>query len=200
MAADGNQELLIELLKGAEERHRHHHSSLWEEQKHFTWWIYVVLAGLLAILLAGDDAPITDKNRGWLVFGGAIFGIFVCWVATNVVKRESEYFLEAMQISSRIRTALGLHTLETVHVDSKGVQSPQVNVRVFPSSQIETKDWKTVASKANRPLWKALIGVDGEHVGIREWFRIMYLVAALIFACFAAYGLLHFHIVTISPW
>ncbi len=44
-----------ELLKHfelANQRIRYHHDSLWEEEKHYSWWVYILLAGLIYIYLS----------------------------------------------------------------------------------------------------------------------------------------------------
>jgi hypothetical protein len=69
-----------------------HHNALWEEEKHYSWWIYIILAGIIFIALS--DASWLIKIV--LVFLGSLLGLFISVVGYLVIKRESQRFDVAM--------------------------------------------------------------------------------------------------------
>jgi hypothetical protein len=87
----GQQELL-KLLEIISQRAQHHHDALWEEAKHYSWWIYIIFAGLIYLYFKLPSFTIL----GALLMGlGSAFGVFISIMGFNAVRLESEYFKDA---------------------------------------------------------------------------------------------------------
>ena len=74
-----NQEL-IKLFEIANQRLRHIHDALWKEEAHYTWLIYILVAGAI-LALNVNDLPIVA------IVLSAI-GIGICWVGFFVLKEK----------------------------------------------------------------------------------------------------------------
>ncbi len=60
------------------------HQALWEEEKHYTWWIYIIFGGIVAIFASSLVLPWKSLSVVLL----ALCGISVCNIARMVVIRE----------------------------------------------------------------------------------------------------------------
>ena len=96
-----NQDL-IRLFEVANQRLRHIHDALWKEETHYTWLIYILVAGAI---LALRDLPIVA-----IVL--SVIGIVICDVGFFVVRRESKFFKRAKQSVDNYVARLNISDLE----------------------------------------------------------------------------------------
>jgi len=104
----GQQELL-KLLEIISQRVQHCHDALWEEAKHYSWWVYIIFAGLISLYLyfrLSGDALLEPWQRALLTGLGSAFGVFISVMGFNAIRLESKYFKAARQMRNRILTAL----------------------------------------------------------------------------------------------
>ena len=102
----GQQELL-KLLEIISQRIQHHHDSLWEEAKHYSWWIYIIFAGLIYLYIRLPEFTLLEPcERALLMAFGSAFGIFISIMGFNAVRLESKYFKDARQMRNCILSAL----------------------------------------------------------------------------------------------
>ena len=85
-------------------RIRNHHGALWEEEKHYSWWIYILFAGLVYIYCNGNCQ---QELRYFIIIALSLIGILVSIVASRVVKLEGRYLHQAIQLYQRTAIALG---------------------------------------------------------------------------------------------
>ncbi len=98
----GQQELL-KLLEIISQRVQHHHDALWEEAKHYSWWIYIIFAGLIYLYFKIPLFTILEPWQRALLMGfGNAFGAFISIMGFNAIRLESKYFKNARQMRNRI--------------------------------------------------------------------------------------------------
>ncbi len=167
---------LLKFLAIASERLRRHHNSLWEEEKHYSWWIYIIFAGLIFLYI---NQSLALSNKLTLIILGTLFGIFISLIGYNVVRRESEYFHEAFQIYDRTTKALGLDQPMPTLGDS------DLTSLVRP---VNVKDFNSVKSQANKSLRQLIIGASRRKLGIRDCFQLTFVTMALLFIVFGIFS------------
>ncbi len=185
----GQQELL-KLLEVTSQRVQHHHDALWEEAKHYSWWIYILLAGLISLYLNLLNLCFLEPWVGILLTVlGNLFGCVLSLIGYNAVRREGEMFYEARQIRARILVALGLDQL---------MPEPHERESLMPQKDFKIKDFNSVKSKANEPLLKLFCKAlkaffhasiirkptkrnSKNGLGIRDGFQLTFLITALLF-------------------
>ena len=89
---DERNQKLLKLLDIVSQRVRHQHSALWEEEKHYSWWVYVLFAGLIWVY-TNEHLSVVQKHT--IITLGGIFGMGLAFWAFQGIRRESEYFLKA---------------------------------------------------------------------------------------------------------
>ena len=83
----GQQELL-KLLEIISQRIQHHHDSLWEEAKHYSWWIYIIFAGLIYLYIRLPEFTLLEPcERALLMAFGSAFGIFISIMGFNAFRQ-----------------------------------------------------------------------------------------------------------------
>jgi len=195
----GQQELL-KLLEVISQRVQHHHDALWEEAKHYSWWIYILLAGLVSLYLnLGSLKPWVGIP---LTVLGNLFGCVLSLIGYNAVRREGKMFHEARQIRARIFVALRLN---------QPMPKPHEREFLMPQKDFKIKDFISVKSEANKSflgLWgcaivslfstasSSLCGLlarvfkkkpnenkksNRTNFGIRDGFQLTFLITALLF-------------------
>lgn len=182
-------EKLLKYLEVISQRVTHHHNSLWEEEKHYSWWIYIILAGLIYIFFT-KASHIDNVLRLIIMLAGCSFGIYISRVAYRVIRRESEDFHEARQVFSRVVCALGLHS------------------RMMPRSERRFRIFAFVRLRANKRTWRDLIcaflrsemrtlrkrsirsfptsgrremAIERAEFGIRDIFQLTFVVTQILF-------------------
>lgn len=194
-----SEETLLKLLDIASQRAKDHHDSLWEEEKHYMWWAYIIFAGLF-FLRFGGQLFIRPTEILILTIIGSVFGIFMSLTAYSVVRREGEYFHEALQISARISSALNLNESKLPH--------PFVGESLLPPEEVTVETWYLVTSDANKPLLKLFLGgvkalrhaslkkrpsKEERDFRVRDGFQLTFIVLAVLFAAFGiTWGILSF--------
>ncbi len=102
----GQQELL-KLLEIISQRIQHHHDSLWEEAKHYSWWIYIIFAGLIYLYIRLPESTLLEPCKQALLMAfGSAFGIFISIMGFRAIRLESKYFKDARKMRNRILSAL----------------------------------------------------------------------------------------------
>ncbi|RKY18092.1 MAG: hypothetical protein DRP63_02630 [Planctomycetota bacterium] len=89
---DSGAKAILHLLDIVSRQIAHHHDALWQEEKHYTWWVYIVFAALLAIFLQVKD-PLAMYS---LLCAVSAFGMIVSLVGYAVIRKEGEHFWKAM--------------------------------------------------------------------------------------------------------
>lgn len=173
---------LLKLLELVFQSRQHYHSTLWEEEKHYSWWVYIIFAGLIYLYfkLLPPVTLLVPWQKALIMGLGSLFGFFISIVGHKVVRRESEYFYEARQMYDRIIIALRLN---------QPMPDPYSSESFFPY-QVRVEDWKCVRSQANKPLHKLIGGLFKRNLGIRDHFQLSFLVAALLFAGFGIFSII----------
>jgi hypothetical protein len=98
-----DQQELLKLLEIISQRIQHNHDALWEEAKHYSWWVYIIFAGLIYLYFKRPLLAILEPWQLALLIGlGSLFGIFLSLIGLNAVYRESKHFNEARCIRSHI--------------------------------------------------------------------------------------------------
>jgi hypothetical protein len=100
----GQQELL-KLLEIISQRVQHCHDALWEEAKHYSWWVYIIFAGLISLYLYFrlPEFAILEPCQRALVMGfGSAFDVFISMMGFNAIRLESKYFKDARRMRNRI--------------------------------------------------------------------------------------------------
>ena len=97
------QQQLLKLLEIISQRVQHCHDALWEEAKHYSWWIYIIFAGLIYLYFKLPLFTILEPWQRALLMGfGSAFGAFISIMGFNAVRLESKYFKDARQMRNRI--------------------------------------------------------------------------------------------------
>jgi len=172
-----NEPELLRLLEIAAQRVRHHHDALWEEEKHYSWWIYIIFAALIFVYA---HRPFVAWQNVAILTAGSAFGVFICLIGYKVVRRESKYFHEAIQIRDRIIIALGL--------DQPVARPDGASFTMMPPNQISIKDWNSVRSEANKSLRQLAAAIFRRNLGIRDCFQLTFVITAFCFAAFAIFS------------
>lgn len=100
----------IRLFTNANQRLRHIHDALWKEETHYTWLVYILIAGVVWIL--GSD--IDEIWGGILAISLSLVGIFVCLIGYYVLIRERYFFEQAMESWKKYANELGIAELELI--------------------------------------------------------------------------------------
>jgi len=97
------QESLRLLLEIISQRIQHHHDALWEEEKHYSWWIYIIFAGLIYLYLRLPGFTFLKPYQQALLMGlGSAFGFFISIMGFRAIRLESKYFKDARKMRNRI--------------------------------------------------------------------------------------------------
>ena len=146
------EQRLLNYLEIISQRVIHHHDSLWEEEKHYSWWVYVILAGLIFVYLSSSP-----YLCGWpkiaLILAGCALGIYLSRAGYKVIRKESQYFHEALESYRRTLIALDLHSRR---------------LSILPPSDTKAKDWSSVKSEANKSLCELVCGLEW-----RKWHELV---------------------------
>jgi len=113
-----NNENVIELYLNASQRLRHHHDALWKEETHYTWLIYILVAGTILALTC-------DVVKPWnaiIAIILSIVGIFACIIAFHVISRERHFFEQASDSCRRYANELGITQTEGFFVHTPGIR------------------------------------------------------------------------------
>lgn len=151
----------IELLKHMEfmlARIHNHHSALWEEEKHYSWWVYILFAGLIYLYSTTGWEKGTTR---YMIIAVSIIGMIVSLAAIRVIWAEGKYLYEALQLYDRTAVALGFDQPILPAISGK---EPFLDVKV--------KDIEHVKRDANK--WRSL--------GIRSVFKYSFILATVLFA------------------
>jgi hypothetical protein len=168
---------LIKLLDIANQRLRHHHDALWKEETHYTWLLYILVAGVIFIFFING---VCWTLKALIIFFLGIIGISICLIGYSVVRKEGQYFHEAIQIRNRLNCAIGLN--QRIKTES------DFNKMLIPNSDTKVKDWDRVKSEANKCLRQLLKGIFKPNstkptpMGIRDWFQVTLLLPILLFS------------------
>jgi hypothetical protein len=163
---------LITLLDLANQRVRLHHNALWKEETHYTWLVYILVAGAIYIFFV---VRLYWPLKAAIDIFLSMIGIIVCLLGCSVVRKEGRYFNKVRQIRNRLNYAIGLSQRVKAEHD--------FNEMLLPFQDTEIKDWNEVESKANKPPKDLLKGIfKPDSMGIRDWFQITLLLPILLFA------------------
>ena len=190
---------LLKLLEIISQRIQNHHSALWEEEKHYSWWIYIIFAGLIYLYLKLYPTSViflTPLEKTLIIVAISIFGIFISLMGYHVVRKESEFFYEARQIRARIFAYLNIN---------KSMDAPHCGKYLLPDSETSVENFDTFIAKANKSIIglfnsarKALCSasifrnpVDNKSkrdLGIRDCFQLTFIITAFLFLVFAIFS------------
>ena len=92
----------LKYLETVSKRVRHHHDALWEEVKHYSWWVYLLLAGTVWVF-ASNLAP-CDKTM--IIAIASFFGIYLSVAAIITIRRERLFFSRWVEIQNDIEKSL----------------------------------------------------------------------------------------------
>lgn len=157
-----DNQVLLKYLEVISQRVRHHHDALWEEEKHYSWWVYIIFAGL--IYLYTSDIHACYKLV--LIVVASLFGVYLSVAALIVIYKEGEYFHEARQLYARTAIALGLNESQPNLPENKSL-----------GPTVKCQDFDDVKSQANKC-----------DFGIRHFFRLTFKVAILLFIGFIIFS------------
>ena len=160
-----NNPELLKHLEVVSQRERHHHDILWEEEKHYSWWVYVVFAGLVFIYSHSNPAFLPEYKIIAIIFG-TFLGVWLSISAIRVIHLESKYLHEARQLYTRTIIALELHKHYIL-----------CNELLVP--EIEFKDMDCVRYNANK-----------FDFGIRSIFKYHFLLVAHLFVGFMIFSII----------
>ncbi len=150
-----DEEELLDLLSIFDARLQRSHETIWEVEKHFTWWIYVIFGGIIAVLVAGGlDDPLM---RAVVVFLG-VGGISMSLLGLLILRSENAYFLELRGVTQRILRELNR---EPGFAPSNGQNAVDLRELLCP--------WYLEGEKPER------------NVSVRKCFRWVFRVAIAIF-------------------
>ena len=188
---------LLKLLEIISQRIQNHHSALWEEEKHYSWWIYIIFAGLIYLYLKLYPTSViflTPLEKTLIIVAISIFGIFISLMGYHVVRKESEFFYEARQIRARIFAYLNIN---------KSMDAPHCGKYLLPDSETSVEDFEPFILKANKPLRKLFINAilipfqvsiksnanrNKRNLGIRDCFQLTFIITAFLFLAFAIFS------------
>ena len=175
-----NNAELLKVLELASQRLQHHHNALWEEEKHYSWWIYIIFAGLIYLYFELPSVKLLVEWQRALLMGlGSLFGIFISFMGFNVIRREGEYFYEAIRICN--------HTIATLKFDQ-----PMPNQEGSGPNALMPQG--KLRDQANLPLRKLVVSVfkgnDRKGLGIRDCFQLTFLITALLFLGFGVFSII----------
>jgi hypothetical protein len=170
----------LRLLDIVSQDRKHEHGALWEEEKHYSWWIYVLFAGLIWVYANGH---ISVVGRQVIITLGGVLGMILAFFAFQAIRRESEYFHTSGQIRARIIGALRLNDAALMPVDYYEVEcfelvKDRANksvCRLIKGAYLEVRQFVT------RELKDTRLRKDRRLLGIRDIFQFTFLVAALLF-------------------
>jgi hypothetical protein len=158
----------MEYLKVCREEIERFHRALWEEEKHYTWWIYILFGGILAVSLS--SLPIFWKAL-FVVFL-ALGGIYFCNVARMVVAREYGNLVEAFRKYNQEIEYFNLAS------DNKITSSNQVDLSCRGSIKL---------------LVKAMISKNkNRDTAIADWFVVTFKLAKITFIISIAVAIIVF--------
>lgn len=168
---------LLKFLELAFQRQQHHHNALWEEEKHYSWWIYIIFAALIFVYV---NRPLVAWQNVAILAAGSAFGVFISLIGYGVVRRESEYFHQALQTYNRSLIALGL---------DQRMPHPYGSESLMPRHEIRIQDFNSVKLQANKSLRQLVAAVfKRRKLGIRDCFQLTFLITAFFFIAFAIFS------------
>jgi len=176
-----DQQELLKLLEITSQRVQHHHNTLWEEEKHYSWWIYIIFAGLIYLYLKLPGITFLEPCQQALLMGiGNAFGLFMSITGYHVVRRESEFFYGALRTRKRILGALGVK---------------QSIIREFvPARDKANEPLLRLFSKAFGSLFHASVIRNStkrnsqDSFGIRDGFQLTFIITAILFIGFGIFS------------
>lgn len=158
-----------ELLKHFEvtsQRVRHHHNALWEEEKHYSWWVYIIFAGLILVY--------TNQHLCWwhqlaIIIGGSLLGLYLSYSGYRIIRREGIFFSRELEIYKRAQISCNLQ---------RNMPSPNEKHPLLP--KMEVKDWRAVESAANKS-WRELVRPPFRNLRIRDFFQLNFIITGVLF-------------------
>jgi hypothetical protein len=159
--------ILIQHMSLIHDRMTHHHSILWEEEKHYSWWVYIIIAGLVWIYTQ-PLTTLSDGSKLFIITIGCIFGIWLSVSALRAIHLESEYLFEARQYYARCLIALQLDK----HVD----HLPD-DKALAEGEDVKFEEMECMRLKANK-----------FNFGIRSFFKYNFIVTGLLFMAFVLFS------------
>jgi hypothetical protein len=112
-----SNENVIELYSSACQRLRHHHDAIWKEETHYTWLVYILIAGTILALTCNVEKP----WNGIIAIILSLTGIFACIIGFNVISRERQFFEQASDSCKRYTNELGITETEGVYEKTSGI-------------------------------------------------------------------------------
>jgi hypothetical protein len=171
-----DQQLLEKYLEVISERERSYHSSLWEEEKHYTWWVYILFAGLIYLYISHE---ISNIIKFILIFGLSLFGIWISLAAINAIRRDGEAFCVAHQIFQRAIIALGL---------DKYKPNPPESTKLYEEGGKEGVRWQEL-SKVKSKAKKCGYDSYSRNWSIRYFFQVTFWITLVFFVLSFIYNI-----------
>lgn len=109
---------VVTLYVNANNRLRHIHDALWKEEQHYTWLLYILIAGVVLALTTGLQKP-------WgsiLAIILSLVGMFVCLIGFMVLSREREFFKQAKASCEEYAGKLGIVQMERYAEPMPGIK------------------------------------------------------------------------------
>jgi hypothetical protein len=166
----GQQELL-KLLEVISQRVQHHHDALWEEEKHYSWWIYIIFAGLIYLYL---------NHHVLLMVLGSAFGLVISIMGYYVVRREGEFYYETRHKRNRVLACLELE--QSIIQDFDPVRSEANR----PLLELFSKAFRTLLHTRFRR--KSTKRDSNDNFGIRDAFQLTFIMTAILFFAFGIFS------------
>ena len=166
------QQKLLKLLEIISQRVQHHRDALWQVEKHYSWWIYIIFAGLIYLYL---------NKQALLIVLGSTFGFFISIMGYHVLRRESKFFYEALRMRKRILGALELEPSITQDFDPVKGEANKPLLKLF------SKAFGTLfhASIIRKPTKRKR---NSNSFGIRDGFQLTFLITAFLFIGFGIFS------------
>jgi len=183
---------LLKLLELASQRLQHHHDALWEEEKHYSWWVYIIFAGLIYLYFKLPPVTLLVPWQKALIMGlGSLFGCFISLMGYNVVRREGEFFHKAIQIYNDTAKVLKIHERVPKAIVTIQPQANKSFCELIRSAFLTARDslcgflTKCLKKKLNKRKRK-----PENNLGIRDFFQLTFLITALLFIVFGTFSVL----------
>lgn len=113
-----------------------HHKSLWEEEKHFTWFVSIVLSTQILIYTSNS---LCNQSKLIFIFIAFLVGIFLCITAFRVLRKEGEYFHNAL--SRFVKEYNSIYTTSPLpDVPEKSNKNIRELIKLFLTCKIGVRD------------------------------------------------------------
>jgi hypothetical protein len=136
----------------------YHHRAIWEEEKHFTWFISILLSAIVLIFVSPN---IGYSAKCTLIIMGSLLGISICLTALAVIRREGEYFFQALKI----------------YVEEYNKAYPEYSLQ-------------SLKDRANKPLTQLFRSIFKRTVSIRDRFQIIFVIFFGFFSLIFIYAII----------